>query len=177
MRGVSQNPTVKRSSARPTVFHGDLSAKSYYFLNNITGMTMDWDDVSVRTAMSTPLRELERGRSATEAARILCEERIGSVLVSGAVDGIITDTDIVRAVKNGRDPDETMVVELASSPLVTVSADATLQDAAELMADHGIKKLVATEQEEYVGIITTTDMVEQAAPELENIISAFTQSP
>jgi predicted transcriptional regulator len=134
---------------------------------------MDWDDVPVTTAMSAPLRELQRDRSVTEAARVLCEEQIGSVLVRGTPDGIVTDTDIVRAVKNGRDLDQTMVVELASSPLVTVSAAKTLQDAAELMHDHGLKKVVVTDDGEHVGIVTTTDIVEQVSPELDDIIGVF----
>ena len=56
---------------------------------------MDWEDIPVREAMSTPVREAPGTMPATEAARILCEEQIGSVLVRGTPDGILTDTDIV----------------------------------------------------------------------------------
>lgn len=134
---------------------------------------MDWDERPVREVMSKPVREAEGVLSAAEAARILCEERIGSVLVRGEPDGILTDTDIVRAVKDGKDPESTAITELRSSPVVTISADALLQDAAELMTEHDIKKLLVTDEGEYVGIVTTTDLVDQAAPELGEIINAF----
>lgn len=134
---------------------------------------MDWEEIDVQTVMSTPVREVAGTVSATEAARILCEERIGSILVRGTPDGILTDTDIVRAVMNGRDLETTTVTELRSSPVVTVPAEAQLQEAAELMNEHGIKKLLVTEGEEYVGVVTTTDLLEQASPELEEIISVF----
>lgn len=134
---------------------------------------MDWEDIAVRKVMSTPVREAAGTVPATEAARMLCEERIGSILVRGTPDGILTDTDIVRAVKEGRDPETATVAELRSSPVVTVEANANLQDAAELMTEHEIKKLLVTDGEEYVGVVTTTDLVDQAAPELEEIISVF----
>ena len=41
------------------------------------------------------------------------------------------------------------------------------------MTDHEVKKLLVTDGSEYVGIVTTTDLVDQAAPELEEIISVF----
>ncbi|MXR50536.1 CBS domain-containing protein [Halovenus sp. WSH3] len=134
---------------------------------------MEWEDIDVRAAMSTPVREAEGTTAVTEAARILCEERIGSVLVRGTPDGIITDTDIVRAVKNGRDPETTAIAELKSSPVITVPVEAQLQEGAELMSEHGVKKLVVTDGGEYVGVVTTTDLVEQVTPELGEIISVF----
>jgi CBS domain-containing protein len=134
---------------------------------------MDWEDIPIEEAMSTPVREAGGTVSTTEAARILCEERIGSLLVRGTPDGILTDTDIVRAVKEGRDPETTTVAELRSSPVITIEAGADLRDAAESMTDHDVKKLLVTGESEYVGVVTTTDLVDQAAPELEEIISVF----
>lgn len=134
---------------------------------------MDWEDIPVSEVMSSPIREAEGEMQATEAARLLCEERIGSVLVRGTPDGILTDTDIVRAVKDGKDPSATTVAELRSSPVVTVGVDAELQHAAELMDEHRIKRLVVTEDEEPVGVVSTTDLIGCLSPELEEIISVF----
>jgi len=134
---------------------------------------MNWEDIPVWEVMSSPVREAEGSMPATEAARLLCEERIGSVLVRGTPDGILTDTDIVRAVKNGTDPETTTITELRSSPIVTIEADAELQHAAELMDEHRIKRLVVTDKEEPIGIVSTTDLIGCLSPELEEIISVF----
>lgn len=134
---------------------------------------MDWDDIPVRDVMSAPVREAPGDTTVTEAARILCDEQIGSVLVRGEPDGILTDTDIVRAIRDGRNPERTVIAELRTSPVVTVSPDASVRDAAELMAENGIKKLPVPGDESYIGIVTTTDMVDQVAPELDDIIGAF----
>ncbi len=135
---------------------------------------MDWDDIPVRDVMSAPVREAPGDTTVTEAARILCDEQIGSVIVHGDPDGILTDTDIVRAIRDGRDPERTVIAGLRTSPVVTVSPGATVRDAAELMADNGIKKLPIPGDEGYLGIVTTTDMVDQVSPELDDIIGAFT---
>ena len=134
---------------------------------------MDWEEVPVHKVMSSPVREVDGRLAVTEAARILCEERIGSVVVRKRTDGILTDTDIVRSVRDGVDPEETMVAELMSSPVVTVDPDATLQEAAELMDDHDIKKLLVDSGDEYAGIVTTTDVVHQLSPDLEQVLVTF----
>ncbi|MEF8814038.1 MAG: CBS domain-containing protein [Halovenus sp.] len=135
---------------------------------------MDWDDIPVRDVMSEPVREASGDMAVTQVARILCDEQIGSVLVRGNPDGILTDTDIVRAVGDGCNPERTVIAEVRTSPVITVSPDATVRDAAELMADHEIKKLPVLDRESYLGIVTTTDMIDQVSPELDDIIGAFT---
>lgn len=135
---------------------------------------MDWDDIPVRDVMSEPVREAPGDMAVTQVARILCDEQIGSVLVRGDPDGILTDTDIVRSVRDGCSPERTVIAELRTSPVITVSPDATVRDAAELMANNGIKKLPIPGDEGYLGIVTTTDMVDQVSPELDDIIGAFT---
>lgn len=134
---------------------------------------MDWEDIPVREVMSSPVREASGETPATEAARLLCEQQIGSVLVRGTPDGILTDTDIVRAVKAGKDPATTVIAELRSSPVVSIDADANLQRAAELMDEHDIKRLLVTANGEQVGVVSTTDIIDCLAPELEEIISVF----
>lgn len=134
---------------------------------------MNVDEVTVREVMSSPVREAEGRLAIVEAARILCEERIGSLLVRARDDGILTDTDIVRAVKEGRDPERTTVSEVMSSPVLTVPPDATLVDAAERMDEHGVKKLLVTADGSYAGIVTTTDIVDRISPELDDVVAMF----
>ena len=134
---------------------------------------MQWDDLHVRELMSTPVRTVDRRLALSEAARILCEERIGSVITEDEPDGILTDTDVVRAVKEGLDPEETTVVEAMTSPVVTIPADATVRDAARRMNDHGIKKLLVTDDGARVGILTTSDVVAHASPNLDDVIGMF----
>lgn len=52
-----------------------------------------------------------------------------------------------------------LIREVMSSPVVSVPVGATLEDAVELILEHGVGSLVVTEGEESVGILTATDVL------------------
>jgi CBS domain-containing protein len=86
-------------------------------------------------------------------------EGIGSVVVDGDPPGVVTKTDFLEGLRDGVDVDETAAGALMSTPLVTVGADATLREAVDAMADHGVKRLPVEEGDAVVGIVTTSDLV------------------
>lgn len=129
-------------------------------------------DTPVAEEMTTPVRTVDPNLAIADAARILWDERIGSLLVDGGT-GILTESDVVRGVAADMDPSTTPVRELASEELITIPADATVRDATVRMTDHSIKKLPVVQQGEVVGIITTTDIARGLAPELDDVIAAF----
>jgi acyl dehydratase len=90
----------------------------------------------------------------------LFEAGIGSLVVceNGSPVGIITDVDISQLVSEGHDPETTAVEVVMSTPLVSVAVDEPIEDAAERMRAHDIKRLPVVEDETVVGIVTTTDL-------------------
>lgn len=48
-----------------------------------------------------------------------------------------------------------------SSPIISVSSEATVEDACRVMAEKGISCIFIKGQEDYLGIFTTTDLVRQ----------------
>jgi CBS domain-containing protein len=48
-----------------------------------------------------------------------------------------------------------------SSPIISVPEDATVKEAAQVMADKGINCIFIQNQEDYLGIFTTTDLVKR----------------
>jgi predicted amidohydrolase len=118
-------------------------------LREVTVMEVrDWmalDPVTVRP--STRL---------AEASRLLREFRIRHlpVVARGQVVGMLSDRDLIGR----RDDDE---VETAmSTPVVTVDSHASLDEAARLLISHRINGLPVMDGEELVGIITTTDVLD-----------------
>ena len=68
--------------------------------------------------------------------------------------GIITDRDIViRAIAEGEDPAECTAEDILSEELHTIEPDADVEDAAELMSRHQIRRLPVVEEEEVIGIL------------------------
>ena len=113
----------------------------------------------VREIMSSPVERIEADASITDAAARLAEAHVGSLVVgTGVIEGIVTESDIVRAVGEGRDLDSTPVSAVASDPVVTIRPHETVRTAGERMGHNGVKKLPVTEDGEPVGIVTTTDL-------------------
>jgi signal-transduction protein with cAMP-binding, CBS, and nucleotidyltransferase domain len=86
---------------------------------------------------------------------------IGSLIVGEdgePIDGIVTETDVVRAVAREVDPATTTVAELMSTPVVTMRPTETVFAAGERMGRNRVKKLPVTEGGRPVGIVTTTDL-------------------
>ncbi|MFB6297578.1 MAG: cyclic nucleotide-binding/CBS domain-containing protein [Salinirussus sp.] len=135
---------------------------------------MTSEDTSIRELMTSPVRTVARDRTVAHAAETLCEDGIGSLLVTDTdTDAIVTKTDLTCAMASGIDPESTPVRAVMTSPIITASPTATVREAAERMNDRGIKRLPVANQSEYIGIVTTTDVVDHVAPGLDDIIGMF----
>ncbi|MFQ5761726.1 MAG: cyclic nucleotide-binding/CBS domain-containing protein [Candidatus Bathyarchaeia archaeon] len=97
-----------------------------------------------------------------DAAKLMVEKNIGGLVVTdkGSPVGIVTERDILKKITAaGSDPDCVQTKTIMSSPLVTVDADATVEDAAELMMRQKIRRLLVTEAGKIAGVFTMRDMV------------------
>ncbi len=95
------------------------------------------------------------------------------IVVSGEKPiGILTERDLVKKiVAKATDPQAVKVGDVMSSPLVTISPEASLRDAASLMLKSGVKRLPVTSNERLVGIITDTDLVSGSSLGLSDVLS------
>ena len=98
-----------------------------------------------------------------EASLIMSKNHIGSLVVLDAkkkVVGIITERDIIDKV-NAKDrlASRVKIDDIMTSKVVTIDANAPLDDAVYLMIKNKIKKLPVTENNQLIGIITSTDIV------------------
>jgi CBS domain-containing protein len=97
-----------------------------------------------------------------EAARQMRDADVGALPVGeqGRLAGIVTDRDIVvRAVADGRAIDQTTVGDVLSSGVVAWREDDSVEDAADLMAQHQIRRLPVVEDDQrLVGIVALADI-------------------
>jgi CBS domain-containing protein len=109
--------------------------------------------------MSSPVITVSQDTTVAEAAGILADEHVGSLVVGeDIIEGIVTETDIVRAVGDSLDLSSTTVVDIMSDPVVTIRPHEAVRAAGERMGHNGVKKLPVTEDGKPVGIVTTTDL-------------------
>lgn len=124
----------------------------------------------------------ERRTPVTDAARLMREHHVGSLVVAdrkgaGWVPvGILTDRDIVVAVvAGGVDPAKLMVADVMSGDLVTVREGDSVFDALGLMRRRGIRRVpVLAANGTLAGIVTIDDLLEIVAGELNDLVRAIT---
>ena len=107
------------------------------------------------------------------AAAKMAEHDIGSIVIvqEGKPIGIVTERDFVRRVAAlGKDSRTLTVVDIMSTPLVTVGPECDINTAAKIMTDNNIKRLPVVEGERLVGIITSFDIVKVMAEEAHPLL-------
>lgn len=109
-----------------------------------------------------PLR-IRSQESVKMAATMMARHRVGSLLVeddSGEVQGIVTETDIVRLlVACGLTATTTSVGLIMSVPVITIDHKQSLQEAAELMGRYRIRHLAVTERGRVIGVLSVRDLL------------------
>ena len=98
-----------------------------------------------------------------EVARLMLENDCGEIPVLDTSDrpiGVVTDRDIVcRVVAEGKNPIAYTAESCMSGPVVTVRADAPLDDVLATMEKHQIRRVpVVDERDSCVGIISQADV-------------------
>ena len=98
----------------------------------------------------------------SQAATLMKQQDCGAIPVvskDGKLVGIVTDRDIViRAVAAGKDPRATPVSAVMSADPVTLSPDASADDAEKLMADRQVRRLPVVAEGRLVGLIVTAQL-------------------
>jgi CBS domain-containing protein len=113
-----------------------------------------------RNHMSTELLTVDPSAPVTEVAKRMVAKDVGAVLVfeEGAICGILTERDVLRAVADGID-DATLVRDRMTANPETLDADDTTEHAAVLMIHGGFRHLPVVEQGEVVGVLSIRDLM------------------
>ncbi|HII99564.1 MAG TPA: CBS domain-containing protein [Methanoregula sp.] len=126
---------------------------------------------AIRFETKVPLREvmnrnptsLALGATVAKAAKTMCNEGVGSVIIleHNKPIGIVTEEDInCKVVAKDLKPSTVRVNDIMSTPLITVSADETVGCAAHMMVKHKVRRLpVVDDTDKVIGIVTVRDLL------------------
>ena len=122
--------------------------------------------ILVRDVMTKEPRVVRRDTNVQEVVATMGKYDISSIIVveEKRPIGIVTHKDIISKLVQARiPPDAVTAREVMTSPVVTISEDSSIEDAARLMSKKRIKKLIVTRNNnELAGIITSSDLVREA---------------
>lgn len=102
---------------------------------------------------------VEPGITVAEAARVMHQHGISSVLVASDPPGIVTVRDLRSRVLAAEKPPSIPVHRIMTAPLFTIPANTAIIDALLAMIDKGIHHLPIEENGRIIGLITDTDLI------------------
>ena len=116
---------------------------------------------TVGQLMTSNLRTISEETTIKEAAIHMQSDHVGSLLVKKEKNfiGIITETDVVRAVAEEGDLSNVAVAKMMSSPILTVEKKLSPHYARDVMAEKRIRHLGVTDEGEIVGVISARDLL------------------
>jgi CBS domain-containing protein len=115
----------------------------------------------VAEVMTPEVVTIEPSASIADAAKRMIQEEKGPlpVVEGDRPVGMVTDRDIIaRVVAEERDPGSLTVGDIATRELVTISSDQDVDEAARLMDEHQLDRILVVEGERLVGIISEADI-------------------
>ena len=120
------------------------------------------EHILVEDIMTREVVTVKPDATIASVARIMGENRIGSVLVEmeGAPQAIFTERDLLSSVLAKGASTKSRVSKFAAKPLITIGSGSNVREAAKLMADKHVRRLPVKKGKEIVGIITARDLVE-----------------
>ena len=123
---------------------------------------------TVATAMSAELVTMSSGSSLAEAASVMSQRRVGSVLIMEGeqLAGILTERDIVRAISHDIGAPRDEIAHWMSPAPRTVSPQTSLEEARMLMDKNHIRHLPVTDGGRLVGMLSMRDLIKLGAADI-----------
>ncbi|MBC8282809.1 MAG: CBS domain-containing protein [Nitrospinae bacterium] len=118
---------------------------------------------SIESQMTTPVISIYSEATAQEAAQLMKEKGIGSLLIKGyeGYVGIVAERDLVyNVVGAGLDPSTTPLSSIMTESILSIEKSASSMDAGTLMLEYKINHLAVTENDDIVGILSIKDLVQ-----------------
>lgn len=136
--------------------------------------------MNIASLCSREVVAIAAGAPLKEAAALMCEEHVGSLVVVTDEDppkvvGILTDRDLALDVIGKGDAGRDLCAgNIAKAPPVAVSGGASLQEAVAVMEKAGVRRLLVVDDEGgVVGLVAAEDLMAEISEELAGLARAL----
>ena len=125
----------------------------------------NFNSILVKDIMNKTLISVNPTTTSFQIARMMDQGGIGAIIVKENENfvGIITDRDFATKIVANNLPFDTPVKKIMSFPLITIDHNQPISAAAEMMSSKKIRKLGVSDNGKIIGLITSTNLVNQLA--------------
>lgn len=123
---------------------------------------MTMKDLTALDIMVRPVVSARRGASARDIALQLLTGLYSGMPVTdeeGRVVGVVTELDLLKAVKEGRELVKTTAEEIMHTEVITADVDTPVSELLKLMTDKNIIRLPITDNDRLVGVVARCDIL------------------
>jgi len=122
------------------------------------------DEVTIREVMDREYVGVSESDDLLDTVEMMLREGTESVLVMRGTNpvGVVTERDVLAYLVTEGDPSDAVVSEAMTEAIPTVAPGLSLAEAADEMSAQSTKRLVVTDQQEPLGLITEHDLMETA---------------
>ena len=116
----------------------------------------------VRDVMTKDVKVIGPDSSVHKVVAAMNKYNIGSIIVvkDDRPDGVISERDILRrVVEPCLSPETITAKQIMTSPVITISESASVDEVIKLMAEKRVRKIPVMKKDKIVGIITYTDLL------------------
>lgn len=115
---------------------------------------------NVSEIMNKSIISVEKDDTIKMAVKKMVHGDFGAVIVAEKDKpvGMLTERDILKYLANERMDLENKVELIMSTPLISVDTSTSLDKAADIMLTNNIRRLMITEKDKYVGIISQREL-------------------
>ena len=133
---------------------------------------VDPKQIVVKNIMTKSVVSVDASLTINEAAKMMEDAKVGAIIVmeNNTPVGIVTDRDFAVKVAAHAYQISEPVKKIMSSPLIAIGPEESVWMISELMYTRGIRKLPVIDNDNVVGMVTSTDLVNQLAVSTEKDI-------
>ncbi len=120
------------------------------------------EEITVADAMTRGVICVDSQDTVMSAAQVMKKNDISGVIVTakGEGVGVVTERDIIcKVIADGLKPASIAVSEVMTSPLITIAPTASIDDAARMMRNKDIRRLVVNDGKRIIGLLSEFDIV------------------
>ncbi|MBW7992814.1 MAG: CBS domain-containing protein [Planctomycetes bacterium] len=117
---------------------------------------------NVEELMTSDVAAISTSATVKEAADIMASRDISCLvaMANNAVAGIFTERDLLkRVIALKRNPSETILKNVISSPVVSVPSNYSIPSASKMMEKMKIRRLLVMDDQNLMGVVTQTDIL------------------